>query len=94
MQFEWDKKKAESNLTKHSVSFEEASSVFDDRLARILYDQEHSIYEEREVIVGHSIINRLLVVSFAEKVDGHVRIISARLATKKEHNRYEEKTNF
>ncbi len=93
MQFEWDKKKAESNLAKHSVSFEEASTVFDDPLARILYDAEHSVEEDREIIVGHSIINRLLAISFTEKFNGNVRIISARLATKKERGRYEEQTN-
>lgn len=94
LQFEWHKEKARSNLSKHQVSFEEASTVFDDQFARTLYDEDHSIDEEREIIVGHSILNRLLVVSFTEKLDGVVRIVSARLATKKERKRYEEKTNI
>jgi hypothetical protein len=54
LQFEWDAKKAEANLAKHEVSFEEAITVFADPLARIFNDDEHSGNERREIIIGHS----------------------------------------
>lgn len=59
--FEWDEVKASSNWIKHVVSFDEASTVFDDSLARIFDDEIHSTDERREVIIGHSINNRPLV---------------------------------
>jgi uncharacterized protein len=54
LQFEWDSRKAESNLAKHGVSFEEAITVFADPLARIFNDEEHSGKQRREIIIGHS----------------------------------------
>jgi uncharacterized protein len=91
LRFEWDKKKAASNLKKHRVSFEEASTVFDDPLARIFDDDEYSPMDERrEIIIGHSILNRLLIIVFVERVRDLIRIISARLATKRERQDYEE----
>jgi len=57
--FEWDAQKARANQRKHGVSFDEASSVFDDPLAKIFADDEHSDGEQREIIVGHSIVDRL-----------------------------------
>ncbi len=51
MQFEWDKEKAESNLKKHEVSFEEAETVFGDLSAKMFYDDEHSANEIREFII-------------------------------------------
>ena len=62
MEFEWDKAKAAANFKKHRVTFDEASTVFSDPLARIFDDPEHSVEERREIIAGHSIINRLLLV--------------------------------
>ena len=62
--FEWDRNKANSNFEKHGVSFDEARTVFDDPLARIFSDEDHSESERREIIVGHSIFRRLLLVSF------------------------------
>ena len=91
--FEWDKRKAEANLRKHGISFDEASTVFDDPLAAIFDDDDHSINEMREIIIGHSINNRLLIVFFTERVKDAIRIISARLATRKERNDYEENIN-
>jgi uncharacterized DUF497 family protein len=69
IQFEWDNKKATSNLNKHKVSFEEAITVFGDPLAVIFDDEIHSEDEVREVIIGHSVNNRLLLVCFTERDD-------------------------
>ncbi len=89
IRFEWDPKKAADNVADHGVSLEEASSVFTDPLARIFDDEDHSNDEQRELIVGHSIRDRLLVVSFTER-HGALRIISARKATRNERKDYEE----
>ena len=89
LEFEWDEEKAASNLKKHRVSFEEASSVFADPLAAIFDDESHSEEEQREIIIGHSADDHLLVVSFTER-EGAIRIISARRATKRERQDYEE----
>ena len=90
LRFEWDETKAEINLSKHGVSFQEAQTVFLDPLARIFDDEFRSVDELREIIVGHSIDGRLLLVSFTERETGLVRIISARRATRRERNDYEE----
>ena len=60
--FEWDQRKADANLKKHGVSFTEAKSVFGDPQARIFPDADHSIEEEREIIVGHSTADRSMLV--------------------------------
>ena len=90
--FEWDAEKAKSNWLKHGVSFDEASTVFDDALAKIFDDEPHSAYERREIILGHSIRNQLLVVCFTERPNERIRIIGARFPTAKERNAYEENT--
>jgi len=92
--FEWDAEKAKSNWIKHGVSFEEATTVFDDSLARIFDDELHSNDEKREIIIGHSINRRLLVVCFTERPNERIRIISARLRTPKEKKAYEENVDF
>jgi len=93
--FEWNHHKALSNQLRHRVSFEEATSTFHDPLAFIFDDEEHSVEEEfREIIIGHSIKNRLLVVCFTERGKNVVRLISARTATRKERRKYEENTVF
>jgi uncharacterized protein len=89
MQFEWNPLKATANLKKHGVSFEEAQTLFDNPLAVIFDDEAHSIDEQREIIIGHSRQNRLLLVAFTERF-GNVRIISARLATRQEREDYEQ----
>ncbi|MEO0015014.1 MAG: hypothetical protein RLZZ535_3403 [Cyanobacteriota bacterium] len=89
MQFEWNPLKATANLKKHGVSFEEAKTVFDNPLAVIFDDEAHSIGEQREIIIGHSRQNRLLLVAFTERF-GNVRIISVRLATRQEREDYEQ----
>ena len=87
--FEWSASKADTNVKKHGVDFEEALTVFADPLARIFDDPDHSSNESREIIVGHSTRQRLLFVSFTEH-GGQVRIISARAATKRERHDYEQ----
>ena len=89
--FEWDSRKATANHAKHGVSFEEAMTVFAAALARIFDDPEHSRREKREIIVGDSIRRRLLVVCFVEQRDC-IRIFSARKATRRERQDYEENT--
>ncbi|MGH7845131.1 MAG: BrnT family toxin [Candidatus Binatia bacterium] len=89
LKFEWDHKKAASNLSKHGVSFDEALTVFGDPLARIFDDEDHSIAEQREIIIGHSVKERLLVACFTSQGES-VRILSARKATRKEQRDYEE----
>ena len=88
--FEWDDQKATSNRIKHGVSFEEATTVFDNPLAVIFDDEAHSDDEQRELIIGHSTEGRLLIAVFIEQAEGVVRIISARRATKRERRDYEE----
>jgi len=87
--FEWDEEKARSNIAKHGVSFEEASTVFGDPLSLTVPDPAHSEAEERFVILGHSHTGKLLVVVHTERGD-NIRIISARRATKQERKDYEE----
>ena len=89
LEFEWDKDKASSNQKKHRVTFEKAATVFADPLAAIFDDEVHSDEEQREIIIGHSAENRLLLVCFTER-EAAIRIISARRATKKERGDYEE----
>ena len=88
-EFEWDATKARENLKKHGVAFEEALTVFADPLARIFNDPDHSEHERRELIVGHSAQQRLLVVSFTER-QPRTRLISARQAKPHERRDYEE----
>jgi uncharacterized protein len=88
--FEWDAQKAKRNVRKHGITFDEATTVFDDTLASIFPDEDHSSAEEREIFVGHSILNRLLLVCFTETLRGRVRIISARKATASEQNDHEK----
>lgn len=89
LQFEWDADKAAANLKKHGVSFEEAQTVFSNPLAKIFDDEIHATDEPREIIIGHSLANRLLLVCFVERAPV-IRIISARVATQKERRDYEE----
>lgn len=89
MKFEWDKNKAAINLSKHSVSFEEAKTVFDDPLYIDFYDPDHSDDEERYLIVGHSNQGRLLIVSYTER-GNLIRLINARVVTRAELEAYEE----
>jgi hypothetical protein len=67
VRFEWDARKASANLHKHGASFDEASTVFDDPLAVIFSDDDHSVEESREIIVGHSVNGRMLLVCYVER---------------------------
>ncbi|MDQ7838841.1 MAG: BrnT family toxin [Thermodesulfobacteriota bacterium] len=87
--FEWDPKKARLNVKTHGISFDEASTAFRDPLSQTIDDPLHSEDEERLVLIGRSMQGRLLVIVHTERGD-RIRIISARLATKKERVRYEE----
>ncbi len=91
LRFEWDRRKATANEAKHGVSFEEALTVFSDGLARIFDDPDHSSADAREIIIGHSNKERLLVVFLTERTDA-IRIFSARKATKRERQDYEKGT--
>jgi uncharacterized protein len=86
--FEWDPKKAASNLKNHGVSFDEATSVFGDLLSMNMPDPDHSVSEQRFLVLGVSAASRLVVVSYAERPP-RTRIIRARLATKRERRKYE-----
>lgn len=89
MRFEWDPRKASLNLVKHGVSFEEATTALRDPLSATAHDPDHSISEHRWVTFGLSSKERLIVVSHTEQ-GKIIRIISARLATKKERKIYAE----
>ena len=93
MEFEWNTKKAASNLVKHRVSFNEAVTVFGDPWYARINDITHSEEEHREIIVGHSDKDRLLLVCFTERNDV-VRIISARNVTNKERTKHEYNQNI
>lgn len=88
MDFEWDASKAATNRKKHRVTFDEAVTAFADPLARIFPDPDHSDNEVREILVGYSDRNRLLIVSFTERND-NVRIIGARVASPGERRKHE-----
>lgn len=89
LRFEWNPEKAKVNLKKHQISFEEASTVFDDPLFITFLDEEHSIGEERYITMGLSQKENLLLVAHTDR-EGRIRIISAREATRNERRFYEE----
>jgi uncharacterized DUF497 family protein len=89
MQILWDPRKAATNLRKHGVSFEEASTVFLDGLALTGADPDHSAGEARWVTFGESVRGRLLAVAHTDEGD-IIRIINARAATRREKRLYEE----
>ena len=89
IQFEWDPRKAQANLRKHKVSFEDAQSVFSDEHALLIDDPDHSKEEDRFVLLGLSQGLRLLVVVHCYRAEGRViRIISARKADTDEQSVY------
>lgn len=89
LRFEWDEDKARQNIEKHSVSFEEAATMFGDPLSLTIDDPLHSRDEGRFVTIGESINQDVLVVVHTERGDA-VRIITARKATPHERRTYEE----
>ncbi len=88
--FEWDEKKADDNLRKHGVSFDEAKTVFNDPSSVTIDDPDHSSNEQRYIDIGLSSKGRLIVVSYNERGET-IRIINGREATKKEKREYENK---
>ncbi len=90
MKFSWDPRKADSNLRKHGIAFDEAITVFSDPMALIFDDMVHSEEEHREIIIGFSTLRRLILVCFVERMEDTIRIISARRATKVEIRDYEK----
>ncbi len=89
MIYEWDAEKAQGNLRKHRVSFEDAATVFLDPLALTFPDPRHSSGEDREITIGRSSRQQVVFVSHCQR-GARVRIISARKATRGEHRQYEE----
>jgi uncharacterized protein len=87
--FEWDPLKARSNLAKHRVGFEEASTVFGDPLSLTIPDPEHSETEERYVTMGIAFTGKLFVVVHTDR-GNNIRIISARRASRRERKSYEK----
>ena len=89
MEFEWDTNKAAVNLSRHSISFDEAKTVFQDPFYIVFDDPDHSFEENRCIAIGQSGQNRLLFISYTER-ENAVRLISARRATRSERELYEE----
>ena len=92
MIFEWDEAKNCQNRKKHGVWFEEAQTAFADGKARVFFDEEHSVMEDRFILIGRTSADRILVVVHCyRKSDELIRIISARKATTKERRTYEKR---
>jgi uncharacterized protein len=90
MKFTWSVRKESANIRKHNgVTFTEAATVFNDSLALVIDDPDHSQHELRFLIIGRSSKGNLLVVSHTEKQTNEIRIISARLASPREKKDYE-----
>jgi hypothetical protein len=89
--YEWNAAKAKANIQKHGVPFEEAATVFLDPLALTFPDPHHTGGEEREITIGHTAEHQVVFVSHCQRGD-HLRIISARKATRKERKQYGENT--
>jgi uncharacterized DUF497 family protein len=87
--FEWDEEKAQANVHKHGVSFEEAKTVFNDPLAMTISDPDHSCQEDRYIDLGLSVRGRILMVWYTER-RGNIRIIGSRKATRGQRRWYEE----
>jgi len=89
--FEWDPEKAEHNIAKHGIEFNEAATVFGDSLSLTIPDPDHSFGEQRYVTIGIEYSGRLLVVVHTDTKE-RIRIISARRASRAERNGYEKGT--
>lgn len=89
MEFDWDPAKARANDRKHGITFNEAATVFADPLSITITDPDHSLDEQRFIIVGTSEQGNVLVVAHATDRD-HIRLVSARKLTRAERRAYEE----
>jgi hypothetical protein len=87
MRFTWNWIKAEINRDKHGIAFDEATTCFRDPRQVVFYDPDHSEDEDRELLIGHSNLGRLLLVSYTAR-GSEIRIISARRATRREATTY------
>jgi uncharacterized DUF497 family protein len=88
VEFGWDPDKERSNIERHGVDFTEAATVFGDMFEQTISDLDHSVGEYRFLSIGHSSLNRILVVSYTEREE-RIRIISSRTASPKERRQYE-----
>lgn len=86
--FEWDTNKARTNILKHGISFEEASTLFADQNSITIDDPAHSLQEKRSITIGLSFRKNVIVAIHTER-SGTIRIISARLASRKEKKQYQ-----
>jgi len=94
VKFEWHPAKADANIKKHGISFEEAKSVFYDELAIQFYQNDNEEGEDRFLLLGISAAHKILMICHCEREQGNiVRIISARKATKNERKFYEGDRN-
>lgn len=93
LQLEWDANKAASNLQKHGVSFEEAKTVFGDQFSLTIYDEAHSITEDRFIDIGKADSGRVLVVVYTE-LGERIRIMSSRVAERRERQQYDEQQSY
>ncbi len=89
LRFEWDPKKAEANLERHKIAFEEAATAFADPLSITIPDPDHSIRESRFILIGRTFAGQTVLIAHTERRD-QIRIISARRATRREVKAYEE----
>ena len=89
LEFEWDPHKEANNRARHGVSFQEAATVFADPLSITVADPDHTVGEDRYIVIGRSDRGRLLMVAHTERGD-RIRIISARGLTPRERADYEE----
>lgn len=89
MKFEWDEQKAHTNLIKHKISFDDAKTAFEDPLFLVYADPDHSVEEQRFILLAESISGKLLVVVFTQ-IGTEIRLISARKAIRSERKFYEE----
>ena len=89
LEFEWDPLKSLQNIKKHGVSFREGMTAFADKLSYTISDPEHFFGEYRFLLLGYSSSDNLLVIAHTERGD-RIRIISARRATKQEHEQYKQ----
>lgn len=87
--FEWDLRKARSNVAKHGVGFGEAATVFGDPFSLTISDPDHSLMETRSITMGRALTGKLLVVVHTDR-DDNIRIISARRASRRERKYYEK----
>lgn len=88
LDFVWDENKNQLNIERHGITFLQATTAFNDPFGRIDYDDEHSDYEDRFILIGNNIEGKLLTVCHCIREGGVIRLISARKATKEEMRGY------